>query len=175
MDIKNILEQFDQTMCVWITQLNRYNYQQLCLQPNAKSWSLGQVYEHLIADTEYYFQQIYHCLSTNENAQEDMADMAKEWFQNNSFPKVKLVGPPGNEAPPNPLNMHKLMNDLKKLKILMNKIGMEILKSPNKGKTKHPGFLYFNAAEWFQFAEMHFRHHLQQKERIDAFLKLESL
>jgi hypothetical protein len=34
-----------------------------------------------------------------------------------------------------------------------------------KGKIKHPGFDYFSASEWLQFAEMHMRHHLKQKER----------
>jgi hypothetical protein len=43
-----------------------------------------------------------------------------------------------------------------------------------KGKTRHPGLLYFSAPEWLQFAEMHLRHHFLQKQRIDAFLSQES-
>ena len=43
-----------------------------------------------------------------------------------------------------------------------------------KGKTKHPGLGYFSAEEWLQFAEMHFRHHLRQKKRIDEFLKMDA-
>jgi hypothetical protein len=29
-----------------------------------------------------------------------------------------------------------------------------------------------NAREWFQFADMHFRHHLRQKKRIEKFLEI---
>jgi hypothetical protein len=42
---------------------------------------------------------------------------------------------------------------------------------PSTGKSRHPGLGYFNAGEWLRFIEMHMRHHLRQKERIDAFLK----
>ena len=39
------------------------------------------------------------------------------------------------------------------------------------GKAKHPGLNYLNASEWLQFADMHMRHHLRQKKRIDDFLR----
>jgi hypothetical protein len=39
------------------------------------------------------------------------------------------------------------------------------------GKTKHPGSNYFTAKEWLQFAEIHLRHHLKQKKRIDDFFE----
>jgi hypothetical protein len=51
-------------------------------------------------------------------------------------------------------------------------MNVTILKSPFHGKTKHPGLGFFNANEWLQFAEMHLRHHLKQKERIEEFLKI---
>jgi hypothetical protein len=38
------------------------------------------------------------------------------------------------------------------------------------GKTKHPGLGYFDAREWLGFAEMHMRHHIRQKERIEQCL-----
>lgn len=171
MDIKKIIEQFNQTLDVWTDQLKFYEYHQLCLQPDAESWSLGQVYEHLIADTKYYFQQVKECLSHNENAIEKMSDIAKGWFQKNSFPNVKMIGPPDSKTLPNPVSKDRLFEELNRLKSMMNDLGAEISRTPNNGKTKHPGFQYFNSAEWFQYAEMHFRHHLQQKERIDTFLR----
>lgn len=173
MDVKIIQEQFNRTMDVWIDQITQYDYSELCVQPNAESWSIGQVYQHLISDTKYYFQQVYECQSNKENEFETMSDKAKEWFQNNSFPVEKLAGPPDNDAPTNPISIDQLLDDLGKLKVEMNEIGWEISKNLSTGKTKHPGFHFFNSAEWFQFAEMHFRHHFLQKERIDAFLKLQ--
>jgi hypothetical protein len=37
----------------------------------------------------------------------------------------------------------------------------------SKGKTRHPGLLFFSALEWLRFTEMHMRHHFRQKKRID--------
>ncbi|MEJ7682627.1 MAG: hypothetical protein WKG06_33175 [Segetibacter sp.] len=57
------------------------------------------------------------------------------------------------------------------LKDEINNVEISISKSPFKGKTKHPGLGYFNANEWLQFAEMHFRHHFKTKEKNRRFLK----
>ena len=175
MEMETLIVKFNETIDVWIDKLKYCNYHQLCLRPNIDSWSLGQVYEHLINDTKYYFQQIKECVASNENEFQEMTDFAKEWFQNNSFPNTKMVGPPNIEAPPNPDSKEQLLDDLNKLKFAMNEIGIEILKTSYKGKTKHPAFQYFNSVEWFQYAEMHFRHHLKQKEQIDFFLNFTSV
>jgi hypothetical protein len=53
----------------------------------------------------------------------------------------------------------------------MSSAAIKITESPFGGKTKHPGLGYFSAHEWLQFADMHFRHHLRQKKRIDDFLE----
>jgi hypothetical protein len=53
----------------------------------------------------------------------------------------------------------------------MRELARQIPASPFKGRTRHPGLGYFDAAEWFRFAGMHFRHHARQKKRIDEFLQ----
>jgi len=65
-----------------------------------------------------------------------------------------------------------LKSSLLNVKAEMNRAAILISKSSFKGKTKHPGLHYFSATEWLQFAEMHFRHHLRQKKRIEDFLKV---
>ncbi|MEW5597133.1 DinB family protein, partial [Peribacillus frigoritolerans] len=41
---------------------------------------------------------------------------------------------------------------------------------PASQKVQHRRMGYLNAEEYFQLIEMHFRHHLRQKERIDRVL-----
>ena len=71
---------------------------------------------------------------------------------------------------PQPQSNEILLQLFINLKKDMNEAATQIDNSKSKGKTKHPGFNYFNATEWLQFAEMHLRHHLKQKERIEEFL-----
>lgn len=163
-------QDFNHVFDLWITALAHYDFPQLCAKPAVNSWSLGQVYMHLITDTNYFLEQIKICIATNDNEGEQASPDAKILFLNNEFPDVKIEGAPGNLDIPQPRNKEQLMDGLLNLKNEMNKVALQINTTPFKGKTKHPGLNYFNAADWLLFAEMHIRHHFRQKKRIDEFL-----
>lgn len=164
------MQLFDHTIDYWIDALDQYNYLQLIAKPSVDSWSLGQLYLHLINDTGFYIEQIRICLQTNENNSEQMMPFAKSIFLENSFPDKAIQGAPSNATIPQPENNRQLILSLQKLKDEMRILKEQIAITPFAGKTKHPGLGYFSAGEWYQFAEMHFRHHLRQKKRLDIFL-----
>ena len=166
-----LVEDFKQSLDVWINQLETYDSKQLYAKPSPNSWSIGQVYMHLIENTDWFLEQAKICSSTNENANEEASLAGKAMLLDNEFPDAVLEGPPENHATQQPESKSQLISDLKQLKNEIFGLGKVIYASKFKGKTKHPGLGYFNAVEWFQFAEMHLRHHLRQKKRIDAFLK----
>jgi hypothetical protein len=90
---------------------------------------------------------------------------------NNAFPDIQMEGPPDNDFTTQPKSKKEIIDALKRQKAEIAIIAGQIETTKFKGKTKHPGLQYFNANEWFQFAEMHLRHHLRQKSRIDEFLQ----
>ncbi len=163
---------FSHTIDSWIKELEQYDFIQLCAKPSGSSWSIGQVYMHLMENTNYYLEQIRICVSTDDHENEDASSNAKIMFNNNEFPDEVIDGPSENSLTPQPESKEELMRSFRKLKDEVKAIEILISQSTCKGKTKHPGLNYFNAKEWLQFADMHFRHHLRQKKRIDAFLKL---
>lgn len=164
------VEAFTHTIDHWIKELERYDLNRLCIQPSPGSWSLGQLYRHLIDDTRYYIEQIRICIATNDNAKEEASGTARIMFSNNEFPDEIIQGAPENAFIPQPAHKEELQQGLLDIKKEMNTVAISMATSPFKGKTKHPGLHYFNAAEWLQLADMHFRHHLRQKKRIDHFL-----
>ncbi|MCW3089911.1 MAG: DinB family protein [Ferruginibacter sp.] len=166
-----MLNNFNHTIDIWIKALEQYDFIQLCTKPSPNSWSPGQMYKHLVDDTNYYIGQIKICLSTNEHADEEASPFAKTMLLNNDFPDEIIDGNPANDYIPQPQSKEQLMMDLIAVKNEMNNLQELIERSSFKGKTKHPGLNYFNANEWFQLAEMHFRHHLRQKKRIDDLLR----
>jgi DinB superfamily len=168
-------KEFDQTIDEWIKELERYSFTQLSAKPSSTSWSLGQLYMHLIQATHFFVKQIQISTSNNDNINEEAFAVAKTMFRNNDFPDAILEGPPSNAATPQPVSKEQLIKELTHLKDEINKAEDLILKSQFKGKTKHFGLGYFTASEWLQFAEMHFRHHLRQKKRLDDFLKENSI
>jgi hypothetical protein len=163
--------QIDNIINAWINELEHYSFEQLCAKPPG-SWSLGQVYMHLVADTDFYLKQAKACFNSVDHLDEEASAIAKEMFLNNDFPDAIIEGAPSNAYLMQPESKEQLMKDLLNLKEELNRLGILIPQTIHKGKTKHPGLGYFSAEEWLQFAEMHFRHHLRQKKRIDAFLKV---
>lgn len=164
-------EHFYGTIDNWLKELDNYSFEQLMIKPADDSWSLGQVYIHLIEATDYFLKQVETCLKTNENENENCLPAARQMFINDALPDMRLNGPPSNAKTAQPASKEQLQKGLLNLKEEIKRI--ESIKHNNtfKGKTKHFGLQYFNADEWLQFAEMHFRHHERQRQRIEGFLK----
>ncbi|MBS1934132.1 MAG: DinB family protein [Bacteroidetes bacterium] len=168
-----LIDDFNNTIDTWINELQHYSFEKLIIRPGEESWSLGQVYMHIINETKWYIGQIEICLSNNENASGQMKEGGKIIFANNSFPDLKIKGDVLTAANmPQPTNKEELQKELQSLKLRMSVLWNEIVTSKFIGKTTHPGNGYFNAREWFQHAEMHLRHHLRQKKRIDDFFMI---
>lgn len=163
-------ENSNHTLDLWIQAVEQNNFERICAKPTPTSWSLGQVCMHLIGETSHYLKQIHICLATDDNANKEMTAHAKSMFRNNEFPDELIEGPPSNDNTPQPRSKEELLNALLKLKDELNKAAALVSTRSGKGKTKHPGLHYFTAREWLQFADMHMRHHLRQKKRIEEFL-----
>lgn len=165
-----LIDNFNRTLNTWIEALDRYDLKTLYTKPSPQSWSLGQVYSHIINDTTFYIGQIKICAATDEYAHDEMSPDGKTMLLKNDFPDEMLEGPSTNSVIPQPESKEQLIADLLKLKADMNAAFLLMSKSLLKGKTKHPALHYFSAEDWLQFAEMHLRHHFRQKKRIDDFL-----
>ena len=165
-----LMEDFNHTVDIWVSELDRYSFTQLQAKPSLNSWSLGQVYMHIISQSQYYLGQMAICTSTDEFAEEGTSPAASKLFLANALPNTLIEGPPSNAHTPQPTSKEQLMLSLLQLKEAVNNLAPLLGKTAYQGKTKHPGLQYFNARQWLQFAEMHLRHHLRQKERLDAFL-----
>ena len=111
-------------------------------------------------------------MSSDDHSDEPPSNEGADMFANNEFPDKVIEGPDTNVDILQPNSKEELKNALWLIKDEINSLDTLIPNSHYKGKTKHPGLGYFSASEWLQFADMHFRHHLRQKKRIDDFLKI---
>lgn len=154
----------------WLEVVEENSMDRLLARPPGNKWSLGQLCNHLLEATDYFFEQVEICMSANEHWEEEMSPAARILFGNNGFPDQLIEGPPSNAATPQPDNKESLLVAFNRLRQRLAGIEARLPISNTKGKTRHPGLKYFNAGEWLQFSEMHFRHHLRQKRRIEEFL-----
>jgi hypothetical protein len=162
---------FNHTIDTWIDALQRYSIEDLTAKPSMTSWSIGQLYNHIIDETKFYMGRIRICTSSNRNSNREMSLEGKVMFRNNAFPDERLKGAPSNSRIPQPNSKEELIKQFIDLKMAMNDRAAVMKETVFIGKAKHPGHNYLNASEWLQFADMHMRHHLRQMKRIDDFLR----
>ena len=170
-EITSRVDQIELAVGDWIDQLSGYSMSQLLAKPDPSSWSLGQLYMHLIEATQFFIRQAHIAAASDDNTGEDAYVEAVRMFTTDEFPDALLEGPPSNALTLQPTCEEELRKGLEKLKSELSKARDRVRQSEFKGKAKHFGLGYFTAPQWLQFAEMHMRHHLRQKKRLDEFLK----
>ena len=170
--MEEFLTRFNTTIDQWIAFLDHYSLEQLRCLPPAGGWSLGQVYVHLINDTGYFLDQMQTAAQDREHENEEMHNNAKRILEKDALPDMLIDGPATNTFIPQPANIEALREGLFSLRNKAISIVTKIGPSVPGGKSQHPGFLYFSAPEWLRFAEIHLRHHLRQKQRIDDALQM---
>lgn len=129
------------------------------------------MYVHIIDETKYYIKQTDICLHTAANSDVEMTDRAKATFAANELPDVLINGPATGKDIPQPQSAEALAKELLYIKQKINQL-FNNRDEDKGGKTKHPGLGFFSALNWLQFADMHMRHHLRQKKRIDEVILL---
>ncbi len=169
---KTAIEKFNETLAIWITGLHSFTLEQLLVKPDDTSWSLGQLYEHLIEETNWYNGQIEISLDDVENSNVPTTVKAQKLLKNGSFPNERILGDPLiSENVKQPSDIDQLRSDLAKLGARTNETWDIMTKAIFYGKSEHPEMGYLNCFEWLQYSEMHLRHHLNQKNRIAFFLR----
>jgi len=165
-----LLQRFSDTIALWIGFLDDYTLEMLQHPPHAGSWSLGQVYTHIIDDTRWFVGQMKEAMDSGAHSDKDMHENARFMLANNAFPDRMIQGPSTDKVIPQPRDKQQLSRELSVIREDVNGLYSSSNVAGATGKTSHPGFLFFNTLEWLQFAEMHMRHHLRQKKRIDEQL-----
>jgi DinB superfamily len=167
---KILITNLNATIDRWIAAIDQYTFEEICTQPSAGSWSMGQLYNHLIADTGFFADQIRECMQSTQHADEQPNEQGAAMLAANTFPDIKIEGNPANAEIPQPQSIEQLQLGLQGIRATLNDLFKRTCVQEAQGKSKHPGLGYFTADQWFQFADMHFRHHFRQKQRIDSFL-----
>lgn len=162
---------FNRTIDIWIEELAKFNLHDLLRRPDEKSWSLGQLYQHILEETKWYFSQIEDSLIDKDNVCFETSEAAKILFERGAFEDRKFQGDPLiSEKVKQPKSLAQLLRDFGLLKIEANNIWNRMEDTKEVGKSQHPGIGYLNCFEWLNYAEMHMRHHLKQKAGIESFL-----
>ncbi|WP_405079920.1 DinB family protein [Paenibacillus chitinolyticus] len=168
------LNRFEQLAETYIQELENYSLEELTRKPDEDQWSLGQMYVHLIKSALYRHLPIMEACRTSSGSEEaaGKTESGVEAYARGSYPPIRIQVPPSKEYTPlQPESKDELVSGLREVIRAMRAIQPTLADIPAANTVEHPGFGGLNAVEWFSLVEMHYRHHLRQKERLDAFLR----
>jgi hypothetical protein len=154
----------------WIDGLDDYERATLAWKNAPASWSVGQVYAHLLETTD-----LITSLAIRESLGDCSLNAGKSpniWglgilmfgFPPFRFPVPTIV----SKQPPQPEGVEWLRREMRRVANDVHELHARADDSTCSGRYPHPRLGYLSAQQWLHFIELHWTHHLRQKRRIDA-------
>ncbi|MWV46368.1 DinB family protein [Paenibacillus sp. HJL G12] len=175
MTTQETIRKLDSVTHHYLEELDRFSMEDLTRKPSEEEWSLGQMYMHLVHASLYmHLRNVRACAASADEVltEGEKSERGEAAFANQAFPPVRIQVPPSPAyTPPQPDNKEQLREGLRSVLAEMRKAEPLARTAPVQNKLIHPGFGALNAAEWFMLVEMHYRHHLRQKERLESFIE----
>ncbi|WP_175499686.1 DinB family protein [Algoriphagus aquimarinus] len=165
------IKKFNDTIDNWLNELDSVSINRLSEKPYGTGWSIGQLYRHIIEESNWYNSQIEISLTDDTNSTIPTTEDARILLERGSFENKSFQGDPLiHENIEQPSSIAEIKFDLEFLKTYTNKLWDRMNNTSSYGKSEHPGIGYLNCFEWLQYSEMHMRHHLEQRKRIELYL-----
>lgn len=151
--------------------LKKYSARQLRYISGPEIWSIGQMYDHLIAVAMEYLDFVQDCAECAEEQPLGKTPGGEDVFRRGGFPpiKIKLEGAQA-ASPNNALSSEELDEGLANVLARMREWEPKLGGVHPGGKVRHGGFGWLNAQEWYRLIGMHFRHHLRQQAELEQRL-----
>jgi len=170
MNLEKLEQQTHQAIDYWIEEYKRLDFEKITAKPSENEWSLGQVGIHLWMSAKgFFFKNAEKCLN-KEGAETGKSKKIAAHF----ILTIKMMPPVKYEMPrqvavipKQPESKEQLIAKLEEIKQLASAYIKRIPDSDPAFKIKHPFLGWLNTAEWITLCNIHFRHHMRQKARIE--------
>lgn len=167
--IAESLEQLEAIVQAYKVALQACTLEQLQQKPSAEQWSLGQLYVHLNQTAlNIYFGAVRKCFTDPDGNGVEKTEVSREIFELGGFPPVKIKVPDSPAyTPKNPESKQMILDGLQMVLEQARELATKLVEGGVSGRVLHRRLGAMDAAEWFQLAEMHYRHHWMQKTELE--------
>ena len=175
MNLEKLEQQTNSIIDYWIAEFKRHDWEKVLEKPSENEWSLGQVGIHLwMASKGFFFKNAEKCLNKEGTEKGKNKKFAAHLiFTFRTLPPVKYEMPKQVAVvPKQPESLEQLIGKLEETKKMAGDYIKRIPESDSSLKIRHPFLGWLNTAEWIQLCNIHFRHHLRQKKRIEKQIGL---
>jgi DinB superfamily len=175
--LQEISQKSSEHLNSYLDKLSEFSQEQFSHKSDEETWSLGQLYEHLVTSSTYFLRQAEGCLREDKGSFEgEKTEQGKQIFAFGGFPPVKIKVPekykPTSEIVSQGLEHYQIT--FKDLLEYLPKVEAAIEANSTTYKRQHAIFGMITATEWVWCLETHLRHHLKQlKELEDKALQID--
>jgi hypothetical protein len=162
----------------YINSLEDYSDEQFFLKPNEDTWSLGQMYEHLVTSSNFFFlANCVRCIEKRKGQEGgEKNQFGEKLFLKGSFPPVKLKIPDPIRGPePVAKTRQEYRPILEKILVDSKNLIEAVNKDDGSYKALQVAMGWLDAKEWYALHEMHYRHHLRQKTELENIISTEKV
>lgn len=159
-----------ETLDAYSAGLNTYTESQFLSKANDETWSLAEMYKHtMTAGQKFFLANTKRCLE-KRNGQEggELNERGKPLIALGEFPDIKIKVPEAVKSVILTRPMAEYNTDIEAIRSSAAAMVDAINNDEGTYKIAHPVFGFMNAHEWFLNLEMHTRHHLRQKQNLEA-------
>ena len=89
---------FEPTLGEWKNLIQEISSDDLYFKLAPGEWSLGQLFMHVIEESNYFLDQALSCLENDMYTDKSMTAEAEEMFAQNAFPDIRIKGDPANAS-----------------------------------------------------------------------------
>lgn len=173
-DLARSLGELETLSAWWLEELDRYSEEDLKRVPFDGSWTMGQLYQHLVdAVVSFAVPKIDHCLEPGrEPATSGKTLVGSLFFLIGGFPPIRVKVPGRRDyAPRQPESKDEARLAFAGSMDAARAAAARAAAALPGRKSRHPAFGMLDAAEWVEVMRMHAAHHVRQKRRIDEALR----
>lgn len=135
--------------------------------PQIGSWSVSEVYCHIIHVTTVSLLAIEKCLHGKQmRSSSSLPFITKIIFLFGQFPPIKLKAPENIAAKTKKIEKEEARNGLIKVIQRLDSTVARLSKSSSNCRISHPKLGMLNSYEWLRFIDIHNKHHLKQIKKI---------
>jgi hypothetical protein len=170
LNLQEISQQSAQHLQHYLESLSAYQNSSFLQKTDAETWSLGELYEHLLVSSTYFLRQAEGCLREEKGSFEGEKTLqGEQMFALGGFPPIKIKVPEKYKSATE-LSVQDIDYYQKRFQELLDylpKVQKAIEGNPSSYKRQHAIFGMLTATEWIWCLETHLRHHLRQQKELE--------
>ena len=174
MNTTEALQRFEETVQVYLQELDGFSMEELKYRQAEDEWSIGQMYQHLIQSAlSMHLRNIELCLNPIEDAAVFSAGKTEQGmaiFEQGSFPPIRIQVPPSPQyTPEQPATKEQLMQGLDT--VIQRMRQTEPMLERHSCIPSPSEVWRIACTRVVLLIEMHYRHHLRQLHRLKQTLE----